>query len=106
LGKVMIMTVRLRACMLGLTFCLVAQATSRAFDDTMTIALGTGSLFTLDRPFETVLVGDPRVVDVSRQTDRTVLLKGINRGTSNVVFVDERSVAIVNIRVVVRDARV
>jgi Flp pilus assembly secretin CpaC len=100
------MTIRQRACMLGLTLCLVALSGSQAFDDTMTIALGTGSLLTLDRPFETVLVGDPQVVDVSPQTDRTVLVKALDRGTSNIVFVDEHSVAIANIRVVVRDARV
>ena len=100
------MTVRLRACMLGLTFCAVVLSPCRAFDDTMAIALGTGTLLTLERPFETVLVGDPQVVDVSRQTDHIVLLKGVNRGTTNVVFVDEQSIAIANIRVVVRDARV
>jgi len=100
------MKIRLRACMLGLTLCLVALSASRASDETMTIALGTSSLLTLDRPFETVLVGDPQVVDVSRQTDRTVLVKAINRGASNVVFVDANSIAIANIRVVVREARV
>jgi Flp pilus assembly secretin CpaC len=100
------MTIRQRACVLGLTLCLLALSASQAFDDTMTIALGTGSLLTLDRPFETVLVGDPQVVDVSLQTDRTVLVKALNRGTSNIVFVNEHSVAIANIRVVVRDARV
>jgi Flp pilus assembly secretin CpaC len=100
------MTIRQRACMLGLTLCLVALSASQAFDDTMTIALGTGSLLTLNEPFETVLVGDPQVVDVFPQTDRTVLVKALTRGTSNIVFVDEHSVAIANIRVVVRDARV
>ena len=100
------MKIRLRACMLGLTLCLVALSASRASDETVTIALGASSLLTLDRPFETVLVGDPQVVDVSRQTDRTVLVKAINRGASNVVFVDANSIAIANIRVVVREARV
>jgi Flp pilus assembly secretin CpaC len=100
------MTIRQRACMLGVTVGVVALSASKAFDDTMTIALGTGSLLTLDRSFETVLVDDPHVVDVSPQTDRTVLVKALNRGTSNIVFVDERSVAIANVRIVVRDARV
>ena len=70
------MTIRQRACMLGLTFCLVAMSASQAFDDTMTITLGTGSLLTLDRPFEIVLVGDPHVVDVSPQTDRNSPCEG------------------------------
>ena len=100
------MKIRLRACMLGLTLCLVALSASRASDETMTIALGASSLLTLDRPFETVLVGDPQVVDISPQTDRTVLMKAINRGASNVVFVDAHNIAIANIRVVVREARV
>jgi Flp pilus assembly secretin CpaC len=100
------MKVRLRACMLGLTLCLVALSASRASDETVTIALGASSLLTLDRPFETVLVGDPQVVDISPQTDRTVLMKAINRGASNVVFVDAHNIAIANIRVVVREARV
>ena len=100
------MKIRLRACMLGLTLCLVALSASRASDETVTIALGASSLLTLDRPFETVLVGDPQVVDISPQTDRTVLMKAINRGASNVVFVDAHNIAIANIRVVVREARV
>ena len=100
------MKIHRRACMLGLTLCLLAWSASKASDETMTIALGTGSLLTLDRSFETVLVGDPRVVDVFPQTDRTILVKALNRGTSNIVFVDEHSVAIANIRVVVHDARV
>jgi hypothetical protein len=33
-------------------------------------------------------------------------VKALNRGTSNIVFVDEFSVAIANVRIVVRDARV
>ena len=100
------MTVRRRACMLGLTVGLAVLSGSKAFDDTVTIALGTGSLLTLDRSFETVLVDDSHVIDVSPQTNRTVLVKALNRGTSNIVFVHERSVAIASVRIVVRDARV
>ncbi|MBV9234572.1 MAG: pilus assembly protein N-terminal domain-containing protein [Xanthobacteraceae bacterium] len=100
------MTVWLRAWMLGLIFCLVALSTNRASDETLEIALGTGHLLTLDRAFETVLIDAPEVIDVSPQTSRTVLLKALNRGISNVVFVDEQSIAITNIRVVVREARV
>lgn len=98
------MTIRQRACMLGWIVCL-AWSASQAFGETMTIALGTGSLLTLDRPFETVLIGDPHVVDVSPQSDRTILVKALNRGISNIVFVDEKSIAIGNIKVVVCDPR-
>jgi hypothetical protein len=61
----------------------IPAAVDSAVHETMIIALGTGSLLTLNRPFETVLVGDLQVVDVSLQ-------KALNRGTLKVVFADEK----------------
>jgi len=98
------MTVRLRACALGLALLLVPVSMSGAADRTIILAVGSGTVFTLPQPFETVLIGDPGVVDVHTQDDRSVILEPLKSGTSNIVFVDKRSVAIANIRVVVRDA--
>lgn len=95
----------LRACALGLALLLPVGA-SRASNDTITLALGSGSIFRLDRPFATVLIGDPTVVDVRARDDRSVLLQPLARGSSNVVFVDAHSIAIANIRVIVRDAQI
>jgi Flp pilus assembly secretin CpaC len=78
---------------------------ARASDDVVTLVPGGGSQLTLARPFETVLIGNPGVVDVQAEGDRSVLLKGLNPGASNVVFLDEQSVAIINVKVIVRDAR-
>jgi Flp pilus assembly secretin CpaC len=51
------------------------------------------------------LIEDPQVVDVLRENDRAVVLKALAHGTSSVVFIDEHSIAIANIRVVVSDAK-
>ena len=44
------------------------------------------------------------MVDVHAQSDRSVVLELLNLGASNIVFVDERNIAIINIRVLVREA--
>jgi len=94
----------LRACALSFALLLPVGA-SRGSDDTITLAVGAGSIFRLERSFATVLIGDPSVVDVRAQDDRSVLLQALGRGSSNVVFVDAQSIAIANIRVIVRDAQ-
>jgi len=69
------------------------------------VGAGGGSMLKLERRFETILVGNADVVEVQPQSDRPVLLKGLNSGASNVVFLDGRSIAIANVRVIVSDAR-
>ena len=58
------MTIRLRA--RGFAFALSVLLTtitaSWATDQTITLTLGTGSAFSLERPFNSVLIGDPNVV--------------------------------------------
>jgi Flp pilus assembly secretin CpaC len=95
---------RLWACALGLAL-LTMLAVARASDEAITLTVGGGSELRLPRPYDSVLVGNPNVVDVLRETDRSVVLKGLNPGASNVIFLDERSIAIINIKVVVGDAR-
>jgi Flp pilus assembly secretin CpaC len=96
----------LRAFALSLALLLSPIAVGRASDDTITLALGTGSIFRLERAFATVLIGDPSVVDVRAQDDRSVVLQALGLGSSNIVFVDAQNIAIANIRVVVRDTQI
>jgi Flp pilus assembly secretin CpaC len=96
---------RLRASSLGLILLLATIAAARGSDDTVYLAPGVGSLIRLDRPFETVLIEDPQVVDVHRENDREVVLKALALGASSVVFIDDHNIAITNIRVVVSDAK-
>jgi Flp pilus assembly secretin CpaC len=95
---------RLWACVLGLAL-FSTLSFARASSDSITLGVGSGSTLTLERPFDTILIGNPNVVDVEQENDRSVILKGLNTGASNIVFLDEQSVVIANVRVVVTDAR-
>ncbi len=75
---------------------------ARAADKTVILTVGTeGTTLMLEKPFKTVLIGDPKVVDVLTQGDRSALLQPQGLGGTNIVFLDEGNIAIANIRVVV-----
>jgi Flp pilus assembly secretin CpaC len=96
------MIASLRACACGFVLLLNMATATFAPDQTIILEFGgTGSMFMLDRPFETVLIGDPNVIGVHIQTDRSVMLEPLNLGASDLVFLDERKIAISNIRVFV-----
>jgi|HubBroStandDraft_3_1064219.scaffolds.fasta_scaffold383646_2 Flp pilus assembly secretin CpaC len=94
----------LRACLLAAALLPITHSISGAADQEITLRLGAGSTLMLERPFKTVLIGDPDVVDVRAQGDRSVILVPLDLGATNVVFVDEQSIAIANVRVVVTQA--
>jgi len=64
---------------------------------------GVSSIFTIDRPYKTVLVGNPKVVDTRPLGERSVVLvpPPDAAGETNVIFVDEANAQItsVNVRV-------
>jgi Flp pilus assembly secretin CpaC len=89
---------------LGLVLLLTAIPPTRAADQTITLTLGAGSALALARPYKTVLIGDPDIVDVHTRNDRSVMLEPLNPGATNLIFVDESSIAITNVRVLVCSA--
>jgi Flp pilus assembly secretin CpaC len=98
------MTAILRVCVLGLVLLVTQIPGSRAADQTIILKLGTGSTLMLDKPFKLVLIEDENVVEVHTQNERLVVLEALKLGASNLIFVDEKSIAITNVRVLVRDA--
>ena len=103
------MTTWLRVCMLGLVLLAAGAPATRSAtppqDETLTLMLGGGSTFTLERPFETILIDNPDVVDVKPLNDRSVLIEPLNLGASSLLFVDERNIAIANVMVLVCSTR-
>jgi len=85
-----------------LLFLLITTSIARATDQTITLGAGAGSTLVLARPFKTVLIGDPKVVDVLTYGDRLVVLEPLNPGATDIIFIDEKSIVIRNVRVVVR----
>jgi Flp pilus assembly secretin CpaC len=75
-----------------------------AADQTIILRLGAGSTLRLERPFKTVMIGDPNVVDVLTQNDRSVILQPLNLGATNIIFLDETSIAITNVGILVYKA--
>jgi Flp pilus assembly secretin CpaC len=71
----------------------------------LTLEVGAGSTFMLERPFRTVLVGDPDIVEVQTPSDRSVRIEPLNAGSTNLVFVDGQGKVITNLTVLVRSAR-
>src|SRR5579863_8645790 len=85
-GYTMITRLRTRRFVFVLSVLLATTAASWATDQTITLTLGTTSSLLLARPFKTVLIGDPDVVDVVTRDDRSVIFEPLNPGTTNVIF--------------------
>jgi len=94
----------LRACLLAAALLPITYSISGAADQEITLRLGAGSTLQLERQFKTILIGDPDVVDIRAQGDRSVILVPLDLGATNVVFLDEQSIAIANVRVLVTQA--
>jgi Flp pilus assembly secretin CpaC len=80
-----------------------APSATRAEEAVKTIPLRPNfiSTFTTDKPFKTVLVGNPKIVEVTVQDDRTVVLTPQTVGETNIIFLDERNVRITSINVLI-----
>jgi len=71
------------------------------------VALGVGSpwrLF-LEKPFETVIVGDPKIVDVRTDDDQSIVIEPLKDGVTNLVFVDSHGMVTANVKVSVCEVR-
>jgi len=90
-----------RAYFLVLVLLATTISMASAADQTITLRLGAKMGLALERPFETVLIGDPDIVDVHTLSDRWVTLEPLSLGATNLIFVDERSIAITNVRILV-----
>jgi Flp pilus assembly secretin CpaC len=91
----------LRVCLFVAALLAMTSSLATASDQSITLRLGTQSALTLDRPFATILIADPHVVDVQQQNDRTVRLEPLTAGSTVIVFVDVQSIVIANVRVFV-----
>jgi Flp pilus assembly secretin CpaC len=98
------MTSTLRACVLAVALLSTTVSATWAADQTITLRLGAGSTLGLERAFKTVMIGDPDIVNVRTSSDRSVVLEPLSVGATNLVFVDEKSIAITNVRILVCNA--
>lgn len=70
----------------------------------MNVAIDQTSMFSLDRPAKTLVVGNPSIADVSTQDGKIVFLMGRSFGTTNFIALDAEGKEIVNAKVTVSGA--
>jgi Flp pilus assembly secretin CpaC len=58
---------------------------------TITLRLGHLDVFTVERPFKTIVVGDPKVVDTQAVTDRSIIITPQSEGETTLLFLDEHN---------------
>ena len=68
------------------------------------LELGVGATLNIERPYGSVLIGDPRVIDFQAEGERALLLRPLGVGTTNLVVVDKKGIVISNLTIVVRSA--
>ncbi|SRR5579871_3383189 len=91
----------IRKLLLGALLLLTTMPAAWAQERTVSLSLGAASRLALDSSFETVIVGDPLIVEVRTDDDRTVVIEPLKPGATNLVFVDTRGLVIANIRILV-----
>jgi Flp pilus assembly secretin CpaC len=78
---------------------LAAITGARAGDDGVELGIGDAFRLFLEKAFATVIVGDPLIVDVRTDDDRSVVIEPLSAGETNLVFVDARGIVIANVRI-------
>jgi len=96
---------KLRACLPAVAFLAATMSAVAPADQTVTLRLGASSTLVLARPFKTMLIDNPFIVDVHEIDDRSVVLEPLDLGAANLVLIDAQSIAITNVRIVVLHAR-
>jgi Flp pilus assembly secretin CpaC len=98
------MTINPRTLLLAATLLLVMMPVAWTEDRAVVLGLGRPSRLMLAGAFEKVIVGNPDIVEVRTDDDRSVVIEPINPGVTNLVFVGAQGRVIANIRVSVCDA--
>jgi Flp pilus assembly secretin CpaC len=76
-----------------------ATAGARAEDDAVALGIGSAFRLSLQKAFETVIVGDPLVVDVRTDDNQSIVIEPLKAGVTNLVFVDAHGMVTANIKI-------
>ena len=79
-----------------------AHAQPPAEVQTIHVTQGLATYYRIDgTPFDTIVVGDPSVMDARPLTDKAVLIQGYKPGTTNMVFISKDHAPLRDVTVVV-----
>jgi Flp pilus assembly secretin CpaC len=71
--------------------------------ETITLRTGMSRAFTVARPFRTIHITNPDIVDAVAQTDQAAILVPKAAGMTNIDILDEKSVRIASVNILVTD---
>jgi Flp pilus assembly secretin CpaC len=85
------------ACLaLALAALTAAGAPAAAQEDVINVALDRALVVRIDRPADTVIVGNPMIADATVRDNRTLILTGRSFGTTNLIVLDKEGEPIAN----------
>lgn len=86
---------------LALSMAFVPAALASDYDRMLKVATDQARVLKIDRPAETVIIGNPSIVDVTIHDAATLVLTGRSYGVTNLVVLDARGNAIIDEQVIV-----
>jgi Flp pilus assembly secretin CpaC len=93
------MRLRIRELVMAAILACGPIAGAKAEDNSVALGVGTAFRMFVEKAFESVIVGDPAVVDVRIDDDRSVVIEPLSPGETNLVFIDRRGRVTANVRI-------
>jgi Flp pilus assembly secretin CpaC len=93
------MAARLKTLLLVTMLILAWTPAGLCQDRAVTLRMGAPLRLALDGMFATVIISDPKVVDVKTGDSQSVVIAPLRPGKTNLVFVDAQGRVIANVRV-------
>jgi Flp pilus assembly secretin CpaC len=75
---------------------LAASGAAASADDTIDVTIDFAKILQLDRPADTIVIGNPSIADASVSNEQTLVLTGKTAGTTNLIAIDQDGKEIVH----------
>jgi Flp pilus assembly secretin CpaC len=75
---------------------LALGSAARAADETIDLTIDFAKILKLDKPAETIVIGNPSIADASISDEQTLVLTGKTAGTTNLIAMDKDGAEILN----------
>jgi hypothetical protein len=82
---------------------LTSIAAAQGPDPMNILMLGHAQLYKTPESFSQVIIGDPKIVDVTATSDQTATITALMTGATNVIFVNARGQPVLQFEVVVQE---
>jgi Flp pilus assembly secretin CpaC len=75
---------------------LAASGAAALAADPITVTIDFAKILKLDRPAETIVIGNPAIADATVSDEQTLVLTGKTAGTTNLIAIDAEGVEVLN----------